>query len=77
MRDFGLLDIWAKWYQPDIRQCLDKADKMMQLKTPLKKKDLSRLSLKHLTGAFVVLIVGNVFSLIAFLAEIILSYRKQ
>ena len=27
----GLLDIWTRWYQPDVRQCLDKANKIMQL----------------------------------------------
>jgi ionotropic glutamate receptor len=76
MRDFGLLDFWAKWYQPDVRQCLEKADNIMQLKKS-SKKDSTRLSLKNLTGAFVILIVGYLVSFVAFLAEKILRCRKQ
>jgi hypothetical protein len=41
-----------------------------------KKKELSPLSLKNVTGAFVVLLVGMSLSLLAFLGEKIIS-RQQ
>jgi hypothetical protein len=40
------------------------------------KKKLSPLSIKHLTGAFVVLLVGSSLSLLAFLGEKIIFLRK-
>ncbi|EFX79069.1 hypothetical protein DAPPUDRAFT_245402 [Daphnia pulex] len=49
----GLLDIWTRWYQPDVRHCLDKANKIIQLKPS--KNNPPQLSLTNLTGAFVVL----------------------
>jgi hypothetical protein len=64
----GFLDIWTQWYQPDVRKCLDKADKTMRLK-PSTRKDPPRLSLKNLTGAFVVLLVGYLFSFASFITE--------
>lgn len=78
MRNFGLLDLWSKWYQPNPQQFLDTADKMMRQK-PSSEKGPPRLSLKNLTGAFVVLLIGcRLVSFIVFLAENILSlcFRK-
>lgn len=78
LRDFGLLDFWAKRFQPDLRQCFDEADKIMQPKKSTGRKDsLSRLSIKNLTGAFVVLAVGYLFSFLVFLAEKIVSFSKK
>lgn len=70
----GLLDIWNEWYQPDVRQCLDKADKMMQLKPS--EYEPPQLSLTNLTGAFVVLLVGYLVSFLAFVSENIYWYAK-
>jgi ionotropic glutamate receptor len=42
-----------------------------------KNKELAPLSLKNLTGAFVVLLVGFSLSLLAFLGEKIVSRREQ
>jgi hypothetical protein len=42
-----------------------------------KTKKLSPLSLKNLTGAFVVLLIGLSLSLLAFLGEKIVSIREQ
>ena len=78
LRDFGLLDFWAKRFQPDLRQCLDEAGKIMQPKKSTGRKDsLSRLSIKNLTGAFVVLAVGYLVSFLVFLAEKIVSLKKK
>jgi hypothetical protein len=44
MRNFGLLDLWTKWYQPNPQQFLDTADKMMRQK-PSSEKSPPRLSL--------------------------------
>lgn len=68
MLDFGLLNMWTKLYEPDVRQCLDKADKIMHLK-PSRNNNPSQLLLKDLTGAFVVLLVGFFVAFIVFAAE--------
>ena len=66
MRAIGLIDIWTQWYQPDVRQCLDEADKITKTAA---QKEPPRLSLKNLTGAFVVLLIGYVVSFLVFLVE--------
>lgn len=70
----GLLDIWTQWYQPDVRQCLDKADKIMQSKPS--KNNPPQLSLKNLTGAFVVLVVGYLVTFLAFVSEHLFWHAK-
>lgn len=67
MRGNGLIDIWTKWYLPDVRQCLEKSDKFVRQKSS--KAGSPRLSLKNLTGSFVVLLVGYLVSLCAFIVE--------
>jgi hypothetical protein len=67
MLDYGLLDIWAQRYQADVRKCQDKADKMMQLKPS--SDGPPRLSLKNLTGAFAILIVGYLLAFFIFISE--------
>ena len=66
MRAIGLIDIWTQWYQPDVQQCLAEADKITK---SAPKKEPPRLSLKNLTGAFVVLLIGYLVSFLSFLAE--------
>jgi hypothetical protein len=68
------MDIWTQWYQPDIRQCRAEEDKITK---NVSKNAPPRLSLKNLTGAFVVLLIGYLISLVAFLAENIMSYYKN
>ena len=46
------------------RRCLDKAKEMLQV--PVQ----ARLSLSHLSGAFVVLAVGLILSLMSFIGEL-------
>jgi hypothetical protein len=70
----GLLDIWTRWYQPDVRQCLDKANKIMQLKPS--KNNPPQLSLTNLTGAFVVLLVGYLVTFAAFISEHLFWHAK-
>jgi hypothetical protein len=65
--DYGLLDIWAQRYQTDVRKCQDKAEKMMHLKPSLDSPP--SLSLKNLTGAFTILIVGYLVALFIFIGE--------
>lgn len=60
MRENGLLDNWRFRIQADARRCLDAS---------ATKAEKSRLSLKNLTGAFVVLFSGCIASILAFLFE--------
>jgi ionotropic glutamate receptor len=74
MRAAGLMDIWTQWYQPDIQKCLTEKDKITK---KVSRKESPRLSLKNLTGAFVVLLIGYLVSFVAFLAENIMSYGRN
>ena len=59
LREAGLLSEWEKWYIPLPSKC-------MELN---KRIDKPQLSLKHLSSAFVILIVGCVLSTIVFILE--------
>jgi ionotropic glutamate receptor len=65
----GMIDHWDSWFRPMPRQC----------KANVKKGDKKRetkhmpISLKNLTGAFLVLSVGLSISFLAFLVEQIIS----
>jgi hypothetical protein len=67
LQQTGLIDHWDTWFRPMPPQCNGKPP--MESK---KKKQLP-LSLKNLTGAFVVLLVGLSLSFLAFLFEKIMS----
>ena len=66
LRENGLLQHWQNKYNPKLDKCMDAAPK----------KDKNHpISLKNLTGAFVVLLVGYFISLISFLVETSLCWR--
>jgi hypothetical protein len=71
LQENGLVNFWDTWFRPMPPQCTGKPQ------TGNKTKKLSPLSLKNLTGAFVVLSVGLSLSLLAFLGEKIVSIREQ
>jgi hypothetical protein len=71
LQEIGLVNFWDTWFRPMPPQCTGKPQ------TGNKTKKLSPLSLKNLTGAFVVLLVGLSLSLLAFLCEKIISIREQ
>jgi hypothetical protein len=66
MREAGLIDEWNKKFQPDARKCLLKSKKNHNLKP---------LDLGNLFGAFVVVAVGFLVSLVIFMGEQFL-YRR-
>lgn len=68
--DFGLVNIWTQWYQPDVRQCRNE-----YRKSPKSDKNRAKLSLKNMTGAFVVLLVGIVTSFLILLGEMIFFFH--
>ncbi|XP_046449191.1 ionotropic receptor 93a-like [Daphnia pulex] len=70
LQQTGLIDYWDTWFRPMPPQCNGKPP--MESK---KKKQLP-LSLKNLTGAFVVLLVGLSLSFLAFLCEKIISLHR-
>ncbi|XP_046641479.1 ionotropic receptor 93a-like [Daphnia pulicaria] len=66
----GLIDHWDTWFRPMPPQCNGKPP------NGNKTKKLSPLSLKNLTGAFLVLLVGLSLSILVFLIEKINSVSK-
>ena len=66
MNERGLMEYWGQMYRRIPLQCLANTKGMRQKKAPNNK---SRLSLKNLTGAFVVLLVGYALALLAFFFE--------
>jgi hypothetical protein len=71
IQQIGVVDFWDTWFRPMPPQCNGKPQ------SGNKKKKTSALSLKNLTGAFLVLLVGLSLSLLAFLCEKIISIREQ
>ena len=70
----GLIDFWDTWFRPMPPQCTGD-----NIKSGYKKseKKNSALSLKNLTGPFVIIAVGLSLSCLAFLFEQILSVQER
>ena len=64
MEGAGLLEFWLKQYSDDPTYCLTKIQRQMK-----EKSGKRRLTLNNLSGAFLVLIIGYVLSIIAFILE--------
>ncbi len=72
----GLIDYWDLWFRPMPLQCLDNIKsvyKPQNSKTLKMKNRPPALTLKNLTGAFIVLLLGFSLSFLAFLCERIIS----
>lgn len=72
----GIVDHWELWFRPMPLQCLPNFQSVYKPKNSNKMKMKSQppaLSLKNLTGAFIILIFGFSVSLLAFLGELIIS----
>jgi|LakMenEpi03Aug12_release.lakeMendotaPanAssembly.Ray.scaffolds.fasta_scaffold1161364_2 ionotropic glutamate receptor len=70
----GLIDYWDTWFRPMPLQC---KGKIQYGYTPPNNNEHPPLSLKNLTGAFIILSVGLSLSLLAFLCEKILFLFKR
>ena len=68
MREFGLIEHWEKKFTPQPDECFDKYKEI---------PDKPRISLKNLSGAFVVLVVGFAIALLVILIEKIVYYHKK
>ena len=69
MQQIGLIDYWDSWFRPMPPQCNGKPPN----ENGSQGNKLTRLTLKNLTGAFIVLSVGLNLSLLAFLCEMLIS----
>jgi hypothetical protein len=72
----GIIDYWDLWFRPMPLQCLDNIKsvyKPQNSKTLKMKNRPPALTLKNLTGAFIVLALGFSLSFLAFLCEQIIS----
>ena len=68
MREVGLVGLWERWHEPDVRPCyLQK--QVHDKKKKKQKKPLVRLTLTNLNGAFVLLGAGYLVSLLVFISE--------
>ena len=73
LQEIGLVDYWDLWFRPVPGKCLP----IFKTKPKsLRSEKLSPISLKNLTGAFVVLLVGMSLSLLSFLCEKILQWHQ-
>ena len=64
LKESGLLNEWGSWYIPSTSKC-------MELN---KRNEKPKLSIEHLSSAFVILIVGYIISAAVFVIEKILGY---
>ena len=67
MREMGLVGLWERWHEPDVRPCFPKSHHNKKKKK--KKKTLVRLTLTNLNGAFVLLAIGYLLSFLVFIRE--------
>jgi hypothetical protein len=72
----GLVDYWDVMLRPMPLQCLKNIGKGSNM-LKLKSKKPPALTLKNLTGAFVILLLGFSLSLLAFLCEKIVSMPSR
>ena len=68
MDQAGMLNFWLKKESTNPRKCLEEARH--------KKRDVPRLSLSHLSSAFIVLAIGCTVSALVFSAEIFHQYQR-
>ena len=68
LKEAGLIDYWTSQFIPKIDKCLNKK---------VKDDPRIRLSMGHLSGAFVILLVGYVLAVIAFIGEIIMGIKRR
>jgi hypothetical protein len=68
LRQFGLIQHWEKQFLPQPNDCLTNYQDIP--KQP-------RISLKNLSGAFLILLVGLTASFFAFIVERIVYYHQQ
>lgn len=76
----GIIDHWDLWFRPMPLQCqgnIKSVDKPKSSKTLKMKNRPPALSLKNLTGAFIVLLIGFSLSFLAFLCEQIVSIPNR
>ena len=81
MAQAGLLEKWRHQYQPKgpcLKASQKRAAENQKSNNSKNKSTLSRLSLKNLSGAFVILVFGITFSVTFFIGEIIINrYRNR
>lgn len=79
LRENGLMNFWDTWFRPIPPQCAahvkGQAEKEFG-KESEKNHGLRRLSLRNLTGAFVVLFIGVGLSFVAFIYEHTSAYIR-
>lgn len=77
----GIVDHWDLWFRPMPLQCLPNFksvySKPISQKMKMKNKQPPALSLKNLTGAFIILVFGLSISLLTFLGEQIISMPRR
>ena len=69
----GLFNEWRKRNQPNSDE---RCNTFQKSRKPGEKQDLARLSLSNLLGPFAILLVGFVFSLLVFGAEILIHFFR-
>nr|CAH0101150.1 unnamed protein product [Daphnia galeata] len=70
MNQFGFIDFWIQSYQATPHRCLSPSVRKKKWETP-------RLSLKNLTGAFAVLVIGYSVSFLVFIFERLQAARRR
>ena len=68
MQQFGLIQHWGKQFIPQPGECRNNYQNV---------PEKPRISLKNLSGAFLILVVGLTLAFLAFIMEKIIYYHKQ
>lgn len=73
MEEKGLIRYWDQWFRRIPAQCIENTRKVIHKQPRVKNP---RLSLKKLTGAFMIILVGYVLALFSFFVEVIGKFRS-
>jgi hypothetical protein len=74
LREIGLISLWMKQFEPNTKPCY--SENINDSRDRKTDETRQRLSLTNLMGAFAVLAVGYLLSLLIFLAEMAISHWK-
>jgi len=75
MREAGLVDHWIKEFRAKAHQCVKN-----KRNSKIEKDDINPLTLRGLTGAFIVLLAGVVLAFVVFIGEriskVVINYKR-
>ncbi len=74
MLENGLMDHWETWFRSIPEQCLGYIENKVKRTKEVKP---GRISLRNLTSAFIILLIGYCLSILAFVGEYVIYFARN